>query len=103
MARKLKFHALTALLAAVAMLVGVTAASAQFFCAPRQDVLNTLADRFSEERRAYGVIGNSAIMEIYVAKKGTWTIVITDTAGRSCVIAAGEGWEEMEIVFGEGV
>ena len=29
------------------------------------------------------------------ALQGTWTMVVTNDAGMSCVLAAGEAWDEM--------
>lgn len=40
-------------------------------------------------------------MEVFVAEKGTWTIVITDLTGTSCIVAAGEAWTSDTIVAGE--
>jgi hypothetical protein len=39
------------------------------------------------------VVGQAAIVEIYVSASGTWTMLVTDVQGRSCIIATGEGWE----------
>ncbi|SUU87949.1 hypothetical protein EDC40_104463 [Aminobacter aminovorans] len=36
---------------------------------------------------------DAAIFEIYVADDGTWTVLMSEVTGRSCVLAAGDGWE----------
>lgn len=41
----------------------------------------------------YGAAGAFAIMEIYASATGTWTVIVTDVTGMSCIVAAGEGWE----------
>jgi hypothetical protein len=30
---------------------------------------------------------------VFVSKKGTWTLVMTNARGISCVIGAGDSWE----------
>ncbi|MGE0280784.1 MAG: hypothetical protein AB7P20_09255 [Rhizobiaceae bacterium] len=57
------------------------------------DLVSRLQVTYQERQFAYGVVGSVAIMEVYVSEAGTWTIIMTDIAGRSCIIAAGEGWE----------
>jgi hypothetical protein len=43
------------------------------------------------------------VMEVFVASAGTWTIIVTDVTGRSCIIAAGDNWENAAIVSGDNV
>jgi hypothetical protein len=40
------------------------------------------------------VAGQAAIFEVFVSASGTWTILMTDVKGQSCILAAGEGWED---------
>ncbi|MET2831938.1 hypothetical protein [Mesorhizobium shangrilense] len=56
-------------------------------------MIKALGDEFHESAAALGVVNPNIILEIFVSKKGTWTILATDTAGQSCVISAGEGWD----------
>ncbi|CAI2932603.1 hypothetical protein [Aminobacter niigataensis] len=39
------------------------------------------------------MVGNSAVIEVFVSATGTWTMLMTDVRGRSCIVAAGDGWE----------
>jgi hypothetical protein len=32
-----------------------------------------------------------------MSPQGTWTVVITDTTGTACIIAAGQDWQEVPI------
>ncbi len=64
-------------------------------CGKRVDIIKMLSNKFSEEPRAIGIDGNSTLVEIFASKAGTWTIVVTRPNGSSCVVGAGDSWEEM--------
>lgn len=63
-------------------------------CAPRNELVGQLGQQFRENQKAVGTLGDKAIMELFVSQSGTWTILATDTAGTSCIIAAGKAWDE---------
>jgi hypothetical protein len=68
---------------------------AQGRCAPRDEVVKVLAQKYSERVRAVGILSDLALMEVYVSEKGTWTILITNRNGMACIQAAGEAWDEL--------
>lgn len=78
---------------AVGMLT-ISGVYAQSQCAPRTEVVKVLAAKYQESQRALGLINEKAMMEIYVSPKGTWTMVVTNEQGVSCVLADGEAWDE---------
>lgn len=80
-------------LAAALVAAGIASAQAQQNCGPHGDLVAHLGETYQERQVGYGTIGNFAIMEIYAAATGTWTVIVTDVAGKSCIVAAGEGWE----------
>ncbi|MFZ5677418.1 MAG: hypothetical protein ACOZAM_31025 [Pseudomonadota bacterium] len=82
---------------AVGMLT-ISGADAQSQCAPRTEVVKVLAAKYQESQRALGLINEKAMMEIYVSPKGTWTMVVTNEQGVSCVLADGEAWDEKPTV-----
>jgi hypothetical protein len=41
------------------------------------------------------------MVELFVGKTGTWTVVVTDTQGRSCVVANGDGWTGVPLLAGD--
>lgn len=64
-------------------------------CAAREAVVQKLHDRFGEELRSLGLHQTDGIVEIYSsASTGTWTILMTRPDGMSCLIAAGQLWEQ---------
>lgn len=101
MARKSLLGWVKTLALAGALAVGTNAASAQYqFCVEHGDLVAHLSEKFQERQYAFGLIGQVAVMEVFVAETGTWTIVVTDLAGRSCIVAAGDTWENTVIPAG---
>ncbi|WEX09737.1 hypothetical protein [Chelativorans sp. AA-79] len=95
-------------LAAVALFTGAQQATSQSsdVCAPRDDLVAQLDAQYREIQKAVGLLGEEAVMEIFASDQGTWTILTTDTSGTSCIVAAGEGWDENSATLasrGEGV
>ncbi len=72
-------------------------------CAPRDTIVEKLTTQFKETRRSYGLQGAAAVFEIYASEKGTWTMIMTQTTGVTCVLAAGDAWsEEKAALLAEG-
>jgi hypothetical protein len=42
-----------------------------------------------------GLVSNGAVLEVLTSDKGSWTIIVTRPDGTSCVVAAGEAWENL--------
>ena len=79
---------------------GVILATQIAFAAPQCDtrdrVTAYLAERFGETRRAIGLAGDSAMMELFAAEdSGTWTLTLTLPDGRMCLLAAGTAFETL--------
>ena len=65
-------------------------------CDARAAVTALLADRYGETRRALGLAGEAAVMELFAADAtGTWTITMTLPDGRMCLMASGTGYEAL--------
>ena len=65
-------------------------------CDSREAVTTLLADRYNETRRAIGIAGQSAVMELFAAEEtGTWSITITLPDGRMCLMASGATYESV--------
>ena len=91
----------TLLTAAVATLALVTVSSsdveAQMLCKERSEVLAQLGIGYKEAPTAMGLASNGTIIEVLTSPDGkTWTIIITQPNGVSCVMATGESWETLE-------
>lgn len=65
-------------------------------CDSRDKVMTLLADRYGETRRAMGIAGTDAVMELFASDAtGTWTIAITLADGQMCMMASGVGYEAL--------
>jgi hypothetical protein len=72
-------------------------------CAPRDAILEKLTNQFKETRRSFGLQGAAAVFEIYASEQGTWTMIVTQATGMTCVLAAGDAWsEEKSALLAEG-
>ncbi len=72
-------------------------AQAQPQCNERDNVLKLLAKKYQETPIAAGVTNTGGLVEVLTdIKSGTWTIIVTTPQGMSCLVAAGEGWRNME-------
>jgi len=48
---------------------------------------------------ALGVTNNGGLVEVLSTNEGTtWSIIVTAPDGKSCLVAAGEGWRALEQV-----
>ena len=68
-------------------------ALAQGMCGMRADMVATLKTKFQEGGIAGGIAGQVNLLEVFTSKAGTWTIMVTTPQGKSCIIAAGDGWQ----------
>jgi len=85
-----------AILTTALILVG-GAVTAQMACAPRDELAAELARDYHETPRGSGIMADgSALMEIYAAETGSWTVIITRPDGLACVVATGDGWSAVE-------
>ncbi len=80
-------------LAALALSMPV-AANAQQQCAPREAVIEMLADQYGESRHVIGMTEDGLVMEVFGnTDSGTWTLTITRPDGLTCFVAAGQSFE----------
>ncbi|MBE0455173.1 hypothetical protein [Roseovarius autotrophicus] len=65
-------------------------------CAPRDVVVNRLADAYGETRQSMGLGSQGAVVEVFASEtSGSWTITVTGANGITCLIAAGQSFETM--------
>lgn len=98
-----------AFLLASILLCATSAAHAQQACATREAMLEKLAKDFDEAPAAVGMTANGDfLLELLTSHDGaSWTLMISDTNGRSCLVAAGKDWQFLnaptEPVIGDGI
>ena len=92
-------HILAILAALCAVMIGILyfsgMAHAQSRCGPRSEIIKVLSDKYKEFLHGTGTINDQVMMEIFISHTGTWTIIITDTNGTTCILAAGDAWDDL--------
>lgn len=79
---------------ALALCLLASPVAAQENCAPHKQVVAQLADQYGETLQSAGMAAGE-LVEVYASEaSGTWTILSTDAAGKSCMIAAGDMWHD---------
>lgn len=69
-------------------------------CAPRDFVLERLAERYGETRQSIGLGAQGTVMEVFAsAETGSWTIIATLPSGISCMVASGQSFETVAEVL----
>ena len=90
---KNRFYFFSFLLAA-AVSVGAVSAKAETFCGDRTKLIDTLAKKYEEVPSAFGIVGQKNLVELFVSKSGSWTMLMTQSSGATCIMAAGQSWEQ---------
>jgi hypothetical protein len=62
-------------------------------CSQHDSMVKLLGNRYKEALSQYGISGQTNLVEIYVSKAGTFTIIATRSDGISCIVATGDSWE----------
>jgi len=88
---------LVAVIAAISLASVAGKAEAAPQCGNHDKIIEVLGNKFKETRRVMGVVNAKAVMEIFMSPQGTWTVVITDTSGLSCITASGEEWQDVPV------
>lgn len=74
----------------------LSSAAAAGTCAPREIVVDELADQFGETRQSIGLGSQGSVVEVFASREtGTWTITVTTAQGMTCLIAAGQAFEAL--------
>lgn len=74
---------------------GPVAARPERICGPRPEILTQLFLAFGERPFAAGTLHGAPVplvAEFLVAEDGSWTMITTDEAGRSCLEVGGGMW-----------
>lgn len=90
--------AMSATAAALMVPTLAVAAAAAPYCAARNDVLAKLANDFREQPASAALTSDGQLLEVLRSDtKLTWSILITSPNGVSCLVAAGESWQDKRI------
>lgn len=86
---------LTTALIALSLLPAASHAG-QPACGERAKIVDQLKIRFKETHRASGLESATKMVEIWTSESsGSWTILVTQASGITCIAAAGRNWLDM--------
>ena len=87
MLRYIRLAAITLIVTLIATVAGAAAP-----CASRSDFIAFLKDNFGEVGVGQGLSNRGHLVEVFVSPAGSWTILLSQPDGRSCLVDAGEAW-----------
>lgn len=66
-------------------------------CGKHDSIVKMLNDKYKELRIAAAIItAQSAVIEVFTAESGTWTILVTMPGRPTCIVSAGDDWQDYE-------
>ena len=69
--------------------------AAQRMCGERAKLADFLKKKYQEAPIGLGVGGSGkTVYEVFTSQKGTWTVMMTMTTGKSCIMATGHSWRD---------
>ena len=91
-----------AVLALTVISFGAPQASARNVCMKHAD-MTSLLNKHKEAQTSIGLASNGSLIEVFTsADGGTWSIVMTDARGNSCVVAIGKDWDHRaQMILGQ--
>jgi hypothetical protein len=80
-----------------AMMLAANHANAQSRqCATHDAVTERLAARYGESRQSIGLGSDNSVVEVFASSEtGSWTIVVTRPGGPTCLVAAGQSFQQL--------
>ena len=81
------------------MYAPIDAAQSLQRCTSHEKMIELLTQRYSEVPKAVGLVDKKRVMEVFVSKTGTWTILVTNSEGQTCMLAAGQAYEDVPVEF----
>lgn len=65
-------------------------------CGNRDLFLKHLEWNYSEQIVALGITAGGSVLEVLTSPEGTWTMLVTNPRGLTCMFASGESWEVLD-------
>lgn len=85
--------------AAGSLALATVPSHAQNACFEREDALARLQNLHGEAVIARGLTSEGKEMvELLASQDGTWTILVTNTDGQTCMVGSGEAWTKVEMI-----
>ncbi len=85
-------------LALAFVLLASPAAAYNPSCGERAELIGTLAAKYGEVPVGIGATITRQALEIFASEGGeTWSAVVHNPSGQSCIVAHGEGWRALPV------
>lgn len=78
------------------LLIAAPAHAEEFTCGAREVVVTALTGKHQERVVGNGLTLDTNVFEVWASPAGTWTLLVTNPQGRSCVIGVGTAWESIK-------
>ncbi|PHQ98458.1 MAG: hypothetical protein COB40_00065 [Marinosulfonomonas sp.] len=73
-------------------------------CLDRDTMVQILETRYNETLSSVGLQGSSQLLEIWRSEaSGSFTVLITNPEGTSCIVASGQNWLTFESIEKVGI
>jgi hypothetical protein len=89
------YHLSLKLAAAAMALAAAGSAQAQSVCGDRAEIIKVLGNKYQEMPKAFGIAGQRSLVELFTSTTGSWTMLMTQPQGVTCILATGQSWEEL--------
>ncbi len=77
-------------------------ASAQQACVTHEAATKHLEKQFDERVVGRGLANaGKAMFELFVSETGSWTVVVSEPNGPSCILTSGESWQQLPLLIGD--
>ena len=83
----------------LAMLSQPAGAQPQRLCGGRAAILERLDKSYDEKAQAIGLSADGGVVEIFASPSGSWTVLITYPNRPTCLVMAGQGFENLAPLF----
>lgn len=67
----------------------------QSVCGPHNQIIERLGRVHAERPMSAGLSADGRLIEIVVSASGSWTLLVTGPDNLTCMLAAGEDWENI--------
>ena len=102
--RKASKRILKSIIGAALVIFAVSTAYAQQLCGPRDAAIAELEGKHNERVVGRGIVdGERQMIEIFQSETGTWTVMVTDIKGESCLVASGQSWLATPLMVGDPI
>lgn len=88
-------------IAALALAAATPALAQDPFCGKRDPIIAKLESKYQETVREIGITNNGDLIQVAISPAGSWTVLLTNKDGWTCVVSTGDDWQSRQVKPGE--